>query len=81
MWLSAVGQEGIQSKQVLIDTVIANNGDRLAEEYSYSLVPLQVREELELKNIANEYLSELIREECWDSMEAPGKSLKVKPPE
>eukprot|EP00117_Sycon_ciliatum_P029294 scpid8787/ scgid23370/ WD repeat-containing protein 96 len=37
----------------------------------------EVREELELKNIANEYFSELIRKECWENMEVPGKSLKA----
>ncbi len=36
-----------------------------------------VREEIELKNLANMFLREQIKEECWNSMSVKGKTLKV----
>ena len=37
----------------------------------------RVREEIELGNLANMYLKEQIKGECWDSMAVKGKTLKV----
>lgn len=38
----------------------------------------QVREEIELGNIAKLFLKEKIKQECWDSMEVQGKTIKVR---
>lgn len=38
----------------------------------------QVREEIELSNLAKMYLREQIKRECWDSMTAKGKVIKVR---
>lgn len=36
-----------------------------------------VREEIELGNLANMYLREQIKVECWDSMSVKGRTIKV----
>ena len=38
---------------------------------------LQEREELELANLAQLYLREVLRTQCWDEMKVKGKVLKV----
>ena len=38
---------------------------------------LQEREELELANLAQLYLREVFRTQCWDEMMVKGKVLKV----
>lgn len=37
-----------------------------------------VRREIELKNLANMFLREQIKGECWNSMSVKGKTLKVR---
>ena len=36
---------------------------------------LQVREEIELANLANQYLRDMIKKECWDAMVVKGRSV------
>lgn len=37
----------------------------------------QVREEIELANLANQYLREIIKKECWDAMVVKGRSVNA----
>ena len=37
----------------------------------------EVREEIELDNLAKMYLRDKIKKQCWDSMEVKGKAVKV----
>ncbi|XP_072883182.1 cilia- and flagella-associated protein 43 isoform X1 [Hemitrygon akajei] len=37
----------------------------------------KVRESIEMKNLANRYLCEVIKEECWDKMAVKGRTLEA----
>ncbi|XP_072095169.1 cilia- and flagella-associated protein 43 [Mobula birostris] len=37
----------------------------------------KVRESIEMKNLANQYLCEVIKEECWDKMAVKGRTLEA----
>lgn len=37
----------------------------------------QVREEIELANLANQYLKDMIKKECWDAMVVKGRSVNA----
>ena len=38
----------------------------------------QVRKDIEMENLANSYLHEIIKQECWDAMSVKGRSVKVR---
>ena len=38
---------------------------------------LQIREAMEFENLAKQYLTHLIKQECWDTMEVKGRSIEV----
>ncbi|XP_021086318.2 cilia- and flagella-associated protein 43 isoform X2 [Mesocricetus auratus] len=38
----------------------------------------KIRKEVEMHNLAKSYLTELIRDECWDSMAVKGRALKLR---
>eukprot|EP00062_Callorhinchus_milii_P026615 gi/632988938/ref/XP_007883377.1/ PREDICTED: WD repeat-containing protein 96-like [Callorhinchus milii] len=37
----------------------------------------KVREEIELDQLANQYLRQVVKRECWDKMTVKGRSLEV----
>jgi hypothetical protein len=37
----------------------------------------KIRKDVEMHNLAKSYLTELIKEECWNSMAVKGRALKV----
>lgn len=37
----------------------------------------KIRKDVEMHNLAKGYLTEIIKEECWNSMAVKGRSLKV----
>ena len=37
----------------------------------------QIREEMELENLAKMYLADLIKKECWDNMIVKGRGIGV----
>ncbi|KAJ8402751.1 hypothetical protein AAFF_G00364230 [Aldrovandia affinis] len=48
---------------------------RLLEEGEVEVA--KVRSEIELENLAKAYLGEVIKKECWDSMQVKGKAVKA----
>ena len=37
----------------------------------------QVREEIELTNLANQYIRDMVKKECWDAMVVKGRSVNA----
>ena len=46
--------------------------------YAPNLFYEKVREEIELENMRKLYVTEMLKKECWDSMEITGKTITVK---
>lgn len=38
----------------------------------------KIRKDIEMHNLAKGYLTEVIKEECWNAMAVKGRALKVK---
>ena len=43
----------------------------------FSSVFWKVRKEIEMENLANRYLRDVIKHECWDAMCVKGRAIKV----
>lgn len=49
------------------------NTERLLTEMSF-----KAREEIQLEIVRNQYLYDLLKRECWDTMKVKGKAIKVR---
>lgn len=64
--------ERLERQEFILDT---DEHQRIQAEEEQLIV--KVREEIELASLANMFLREQIKIECWDSMVVKGKVLKV----
>ena len=60
----------------LFSRLTALTDQRLGTRQTDCYIP-QVREEIDLANLANQYLRDMIRKECWDAMVVKGRSVNA----
>lgn len=70
---SLMEQEVIQVTQIQMRTQSFVNTKKLLTEMSS-----KARQEIQLEIVRNQYLYDILRGECWDSMKVKGKALKVR---
>ncbi|KAH0623768.1 hypothetical protein JD844_006884 [Phrynosoma platyrhinos] len=63
-------------KQSMIVTETICILDRRSD-YHVSEQEIQVRKDIEMENLANRYIREIIKHECWDAMSVKGRSVKT----
>lgn len=64
--------EKLDRSQFILDTV---EHERHQQEEERQII--EVKEEIELANLAKIYLRDLIKRQCWDSMKVKGRIIKV----